>query len=205
MSEGVVTSNSLDQYTDSSKFGFQHSVRILRCTAEKPSTRRKKHIYSYDLFAHLRELIIDLPWDRFTLSLFQAFSPVRQQTHSLRLLKTQVGLPNDCYVLGEALRCLPCLETLTITDIPDEDEFMDEAVPFLGRCLRTCTASLRHLDLSLTNPNRPRSWEPDLFVFPHPLDYHFNILFPAPSDEERMLARKDLLWNPSNRPWFWKP
>ena len=202
----MVTTSSLDQYMDSGKSNFQRFVHVLRCTAESLSTHTKD-IYENKSFSHLRELIIDVHWSLFHEPLLYLISPHNSPTYPLQVLKIPIARPVHCFMLGEALSVLPCLVSLTITDIPDDEEFLAEAVPFLGLSLRETAKSLRHLDITLTNPNRPYPWEGavDVFVRPTRFDYHFHRLFPEPSREEREQALEDFLWNPDMGPEYWQP
>ena len=201
----LVSDQSLGQYRSCLNLNLQDCVKTLRCIRKSASAINTAAISLDEAFPQLQELIIDLPWDMFTPSLLYAVSPKDQPTHPLRVLKTPVGLPEDCYVLGHALSQLPNLKSLTITDVPDEEDFLNEAIPFLSRWIRQRASSLIHLDITLTDPNRPRSREIDRFAVPHELDYHFNIFFPAPSDRELVESRQALAWAGNDAPLYRKP
>ena len=72
----------------------------------------------------------------------------------LVVVKVPLGLPFDCLELGLALPSMHHLRSLTITDMPHDEDFV-ELFPFLGLGIVSRSASLRELDLSITNYNRP--------------------------------------------------
>ena len=104
-------------------------------------------------------------------------------------------IPFPCYqeleALVRALSAMTRLRSIVITDIPDQPDFPRYA-PMLGQGIRSRKASLRELDLEMTNFNRPnqhvQEWERDE-VFPrrNSLDWFFNDLFldPEALDEWR--------------------
>ena len=104
----------------------------------------------------------------------------------LRSLKVPLVLPFDCLELGISLASMHSLRSLTIADIPDDHEFI-ELLPFLGLGILSRGASLRELDLSVTNYNRPdqycKTWErvsieDEPFIKPRTYDHFFKALFP---------------------------
>jgi len=109
----------------------------------------------------------------------------------LAVLKLPLGTPKDCVELGRALVAIPLLKSLTITDMADHPNFL-KLFPFLGLGIRSRAASLRDLDLSMTNHNRPDfycdTWErvaveDEPFVKPAALDYFFSAIFPSSVDD----------------------
>ena len=120
-------------------------------------------------------------------------------------LKLPLGVPSDCFELGCTLRRMSSLKSLTITDIPDHPLFLKN-LPYLGLGILSRGASLRELDIWITNYNRPDYYcdtfervtiEDEAFVKPDSLDWFFGLLFPqSPEDieddqREKYLTFKD--------------
>ena len=106
-------------------------------------------------------------------------------------LKVPLGLASDTLNLGKALVLMSSLKSLTVTEIPDDQRFI-RLLPFLGLGILSRSATLRELDLSLTNFNRPdlycQTWErhsieDEAFVGPEDFDYFFRAIFPESPDE----------------------
>ena len=110
----------------------------------------------------------------------------------LVILKLPVGMSSDCEPLGHAIASMTRLKSLTITDVPDDDDFLDE-LPFLGHGILLRGQTLRELDLCVTNYNRPdyycKTWmainlDEEPIVGPSTWDRHFNAFFAGVSDDE---------------------
>lgn len=127
-------------------------------------------------------------WDMAILSVF----PMSQ----LSVLKVPIGIPADCEQLGRALVTMPLLKSLTIRDMADHPHFLKN-YPFLGLGIRSRSATLKDLDLSMTNHNRPNfydAWEHTVenerFVKPATLNYFFSAIFPLSMDDIHVNARQ---------------
>lgn len=119
----------------------------------------------------------------------------------LVVLRLPLGVPLDCLELGRSLVTMPVLRSLTITDMADHPSFLG-LFPFLGLGIRARSASLRELDLSVTNCNRPDfycdTWErvtveQEPFVKPADLDYFFSAIFPTSLEEIPECVRRRYL------------
>jgi len=119
---------------------------------------------------------IDLHWSSWTPAMLRAFNPA-----TLRKLKILVHRPSDCLKLEVALDRLPRLKALSLVDLPDINEFIDE-YHHLGTGILDLRPSLRSLEISITNLNRPDEYrDREAFVEPRDLSFFFNALFPEPS------------------------
>ena len=88
---------------------------------------------------------------------------------------------------------LPRLATLKLEAIPDLASWWTSpraVMPRLGEALLGLAPTLRELDVSLVNSNRPARWDDSRDVFPRPeevgepCELHFDILFPGDKDSE---------------------
>ena len=98
---------------------------------------------------------------------------------TLRSLTMPVRMPLDCLKIGAAFMEMPHLVDLTITELCDSEDFVDQFC-HLGDGIMALSTSLRTLDLSITNCNR-RGWEDDAFVQPDNIAFFFTAFFPEPS------------------------
>ena len=129
--------------------------------------------------------------------------------HHLTSLKVPLGLASDSLDLGNALISMNSLRSLTITDMPDSHRFL-RFFPILGLGILSRTGSLRELDLSITNSNRPdqycTTWErigieEEPFEAPKSLDQFFKAFFPKSDDDvheeiqQEYLSQKTLIIN----------
>lgn len=104
------------------------------------------------------------------------------------LLTLKIPFPRyqELEALVRALSAMTRLRSLIVTDIPDKPDFPRYA-PMLGQGIRSREASLRELDLEMTNFNRPNpyieEWKRDE-TFPRhsSLDWFFDSLFLDPED-----------------------
>ena len=101
---------------------------------------------------------------------------------TLRTLKIPLQVHMDCVEIAALLVDNRHLRSLSIIDIPDDNIFLGN-LDVVGRRI-SCCQSLEHLELVMTNYNRPHTWDADdSFVKPPRIDYHFSVLFPQPSPE----------------------
>ena len=99
----------------------------------------------------------------------------------LRSLKMPVRAPLDCTKIGAAFLDMPHLASLTITELSDSQDFVDE-FRHLGDGIIALSSSLRSLDITVTNHNRLGSWEQDEpFVQPDGVAFFFKGFFLEPS------------------------
>ncbi len=112
------------------------------------------------------------------------------------LLTLKIPFPRyqELEALVRALSAMSRLRSLVVTDIPDNPNFPRYA-PMLGQGIRSREASLRELDLEMTNFNRPNpyanEWERDeLFAKPNSLDWFFDNLFLDPKDLDEWNKRQ---------------
>ena len=117
-------------------------------------------------------------WDTMILSSIS-------QSH---LLTLKIPFPHysELPALVRALSAMSQLRSLVVTDIPDRHD-LSRYAPMLGQGIRSRQASLRELDLEMTNFNRPNSyvkeWERDeIFARHGPLYWFFDDLFLDPED-----------------------
>ena len=122
---------------------------------------------------------VELGWDAWNFNILHEMSVT-----NLKVLKLPIRLPSDCVRLGKALKIMPNLASLTITDIPDREDFVAE-LEHIGEGIMSCASTLRELDIEMTNFNRPRSWDSvQPFIEPEDEGFFFRKLFPCPSQEE---------------------
>ena len=113
------------------------------------------------------------------------WSPVVLSSFDLTTLKSltmPVRMPLDCPKIGAAFMDMPHLVDLTITELSDSEDFVDQFC-HLGDGIMALSTSLRSLNLSITNCNR-RGWADDAFVQPDNIAYFFTAFFPEPSREQ---------------------
>ena len=121
-------------------------------------------------------LNIELQWATWSPLMLCGFDLAR-----LRSLKMPVRAPLDCLKIGAAFLDMPHLANLTITGLPDSQDFVDE-FQHLGNGIMALSSSLRSLDIGITNCNRPEAWEQDrAFVEPGDIAFFFEAFFPEPS------------------------
>lgn len=122
---------------------------------------------------------VAMSWDAWDFDVLQAMSVA-----NLKVLNLPIHLPSDCIRLGQALKNMPRLASLTITDIPDRGEYMP-GLEYIGKGIMSCASTLRELDIEMTNFNRPAPWDRDE-RFPEPDEdgFFFRKLFPCPPTEE---------------------
>ena len=128
----------------------------------------------------------NMPWKLWDIAILHELS-----MSTLVKFKVPIGIPSDCFELGCALKQMSSIRSLTVTDIPDNPLFL-EYLPFLGLGILSRGASLRELDIRITNFNRPNpyddTWErvtedDEAFVKPESNDWFFGWLFPqSPED-----------------------
>ena len=128
-------------------------------------------------------LKIELRWAYWSPVMLTSFDLTR-----LRSLIMPVRMPLDCLKIGAAFMDMPHLVNLTITELSDSEDFVDQFC-HLGDGIMALSTSLRTLDISITNCNR-RGWEDDPFVKPDNIAFFFKAFFPEPSrDRVEALAR----------------
>ena len=129
------------------------------------------------MFAFRPEVLnIELRWSSWSPMMLSGFDLTR-----LRSLNMPVKEPRDCIKIGVAFMGMPHLESLTITSLPDNQDFVNE-FRHLGDGIMALSSSLRSLDISITNCNRPEPWETDEpFVEPGDVGFFFKAFFPEPS------------------------
>lgn len=121
-------------------------------------------------------LNIELRWSSWSPVMLSGFDLTR-----LRSLNMPVRAPLDCLKIGVAFVGMPHLKSLTITELSDNQDFVDE-FRHLGDGIMALSSSLRSLDISITNRNRPEPWETDeAFVEPADVGFFFKAFFPEPS------------------------
>lgn len=129
---------------------------------------------------------VDISWDSWDFDILHGMSAA-----NLKVLKLPIHLPSDCILLGQALTNMPRLASLTITDIPDRDEFLT-GLEHIGKGIMSCASTLRELDIGMTNFNRPASWDRDeRFTEPEDNGFFFRKLFPCPQKAEEHFALFD--------------
>ena len=72
---------------------------------------------------------------------------------TLGSLTMPVRMPLDCVKIGAAFMDMPHVVDLTITELSDSEDFVDQFC-HLGDGIMALSTSLRTLDLSITNCNR---------------------------------------------------
>ena len=105
-------------------------------------------------------------------------------------LKVPLGTASDIVSLGKALGWMSSLQSLTVTDMPDNPDYLN-LLPILGLGILSRSGTLRELGLFLTNFNRPdqycETWERnemanEAFVKPNSYDHFFEYIFPSSPD-----------------------
>ena len=125
-----------------------------------------------------KTIIVDLHWSDWNIDVLHGIS-----TATLKYLKLPISLPSDCIRVGQALIFMPRLESLAITDIPDQPKFLAE-LQHIGKGMISCASTLRELDIEMTNCNRLTSWERDEpFIEPEDDGFFFHKFFPCTTDE----------------------
>lgn len=121
-------------------------------------------------------LNIELRWASWSPIMLSGFDLTR-----LRSLKMPVRAPLDCLKVGAAFMGMPRLANLTITELSDSQEFVDEFC-HLGDGILALSSSLRSLNISISNCNRAEGWEKDeAFVEPGDVAFFFKKFFLEPS------------------------
>ena len=124
-------------------------------------------------------LRVNLSWNDWDFDILHGMS-----TTNLRVLKLPIRLPSDCLRLRQALATMPSLGSLAITDIPDREEFLI-GLEQIGKGILSCAATLRELDIEMTNFNRPVSWDGDeRFIQPKDVGFFFRKIFSCPPEQE---------------------
>ncbi len=125
---------------------------------------------------------VDMYWRGWDFDILHGMSMT-----NLKVLKLPLNRPSDCYRLGQALTIMSRLASLSITDIPDKEEFLI-GLEYIGKGIISCASTLRELDIEMTNFNRPASWSTDeCFVEPEENGFFFRKLFPC-SPKRELLA-----------------
>ena len=116
----------------------------------------------------------NMHWKFWDLAILLGF-----QLSRLASLKIPIRSPSNCTLLGQALSHMSGLRSLTLTDLPDRPHFL-RVFPRLGQGILARKASLRELDISMTNFNRPHyGWEGDeVMIKPEIVGYLFSQIFP---------------------------
>ena len=122
-------------------------------------------------------LNIELRWASWSPVMLSSFDLT-----TLRSLTMPVRMPLDCLKTGAAFMDMPHLVDLTITELCDSEDFVDQ-FRHLGDGIMALSTSLRTLDLSITNCNR-RGYEDEAFVQPDDIDFFFTAFFPEPSYDQ---------------------
>ena len=139
-------------------------------------------------------LNIELHWATWSPVMLSSFDLTR-----LRSLKMPVRAPVDCVKIGAAFRGMPHLESLTITDLSDSQDFVNE-FHHLGDGIMSLSSSLHSLDVTITNCNRAENWNKDeAFTEPGDIAFFFKMFFPEPSChqiEALVRARYKDPWEP---------
>lgn len=122
---------------------------------------------------------VDLGWRDWDMDVLHGMSMT-----NLKVLKLPISLPSDCVRLGMALIVASRLESLTITDIPDREEFLS-GLEYIGNGIISCAPTLRELDIEMTNYNRPAEWASDeAFIEREDPEFFFRKIFPWTTKEE---------------------
>lgn len=124
-------------------------------------------------------LRVELHWEHWDLRVLEKLSVA-----NMKVLKLPISLFSDCSDLGRALTSMPRLESLAITGIPDQEEFL-AGLGLIGKGILDCASTLRELDLEMTNFNRPATWSGDeRFIEPEDVGFFFEKFFPYATAEE---------------------
>ena len=121
--------------------------------------------------------------------------PSRGLPLGLTRLELQLAGREDAFALTQCIKRngLPRLAALKLADIPDLVSWWTSSsavMPALGHALLRLAPTLRALDVSLVNRNRPASWDQTRDIFPRPEDcespaeLHFDLLFPGATPAE---------------------
>ena len=164
-------------------------LRRLTLSGELPATLPSVNEFTPDhtlkehwgLFALRPEILnIDLPSASWSSIMLSGFDLTR-----LKSLSVAVSAPMECLKIGAALMDMPHLAHLTITELPDGQEFVKE-FRHLGDGILALWSSLRSLDIEMTSFN-PDSipegfWTSnEAFLEPKDIDFFFKEFFPEPS------------------------
>lgn len=99
----------------------------------------------------------------------------------LRSLNVPVRVPLDCLTIATAFAGMRHLQSLTIKELSDSQDFANE-FHHLGDGIMALSSSLRSLDISITNCNREEAWKQDAaFIDPGDAAFFFKKFFPEPS------------------------
>ena len=99
----------------------------------------------------------------------------------LKSLRVPVSAPGDCLRIGAALKGMPHLAHLTITELSDGQEFVKE-FRHLGDGILALWSSLRSLDIDIASLDPGRSWRrSQAFLEPQDVGFFFREFFPEPS------------------------
>lgn len=129
--------------------------------------------------------IVDLHWSNWDIDVLRSVS-----TANLKCLKLPINVPSDCIRLGQALTFMPRLESLAITNIPDQQEFLTE-LQHIGKGIISCASTSKELDIEMINCNRLTSWGGDQpFIEPEDDGFFFRKLFPCTTDELSALCNR---------------
>ena len=121
-------------------------------------------------------LNVELRWANWSPIMLSSFDLTR-----LRSLKMPVRAPLDCLKIGAAFLDMPLLANLTITELSDSQDFVNE-FRHLGDGIMALSPSLRSLDIGINNCNRVEDWENDeAFVEPADVAFFFKNFFPEPT------------------------
>lgn len=123
-------------------------------------------------------LNIQLRWASWSPIMLSSFDLTR-----LRSLEMPVRAPLDCLKIGAAFSRMQNLASLTITELSDSQDFVNE-FRHLGDAIMALSSSLRSLDISITNCNRALAEggeKDEAFVEPGDIAFFFEKFFPEPS------------------------
>ena len=121
--------------------------------------------------------------------------PSRGLPQGLTKLELQLADRRDAFVLTQCIKSngLPRLAALKLADIPDLVSWWTSSsavMPALGHALLRLAPTLKELDVSLVNRNRPATWDQGQDIFPRPEDrgipaeLHFDLLFPGAANAQ---------------------
>ena len=125
----------------------------------------------------------------------QVSFPSRGLPQGLTKLELQLAGREDAFALTRCIKSngLPRLAALKLADIPDLVSWWTSSsavMPGLGHALLRLAPTLKELDVSLVNRNRPATWDHGQDIFPRPEDrgspaeLHFDLLFPGAANAE---------------------
>lgn len=95
---------------------------------------------------------VELRWTNWNSEVLERLS-----VDNLKVLNIPLFRPLDCVTIGQALIRMPRLESLTITDIPNKEEYFAE-LECLGKGILSCASTLRKLDIELRESNPLPLW-----------------------------------------------